>query len=163
MITDRSVLPLITERSICRYIYIYIYIYRFIITLGRNFLVFLSMVLSPYASKRARVYAVTASIFYFLLVAVALCGASLPFLVGCRRPRQSAGHGGECAVEADVLPLPPRIVAYAASLWFSLSVFRLALIRSLAARIAPFLAFFVLVVHVELYACNYTHVANFVV
>ena len=26
MITDRSVLPLITERSICRYIYIYIYI-----------------------------------------------------------------------------------------------------------------------------------------
>ena len=27
MITDRSVLPLITERSICRYIYIYIYIY----------------------------------------------------------------------------------------------------------------------------------------
>ena len=87
---------------------IYIYIYHFIISLGRNFLMFLSTVSSPYASKTARVYAVTASIFYCLSVARGFAATSLLFPVGCRRPRQSAGHGGECAVEADVLPLPPR-------------------------------------------------------
>ena len=62
------------------------------------------MVSSPYASKTARVYAVTASIFYCLSVARGFAATSLLFPVGCRRPRQSAGHGGECAVEADVLP-----------------------------------------------------------
>ena len=43
-----------------------IYIYCFIIILGRNFFIFLR---SPYASKTARVYAVTATIFYCLSVA----------------------------------------------------------------------------------------------
>jgi len=33
---------------------------------------------------------------------VAFCGASSQLLVGCRRPRQSAGRGVECAVAADV-------------------------------------------------------------
>jgi len=46
-----------------------IYIYCFIIILGRNFFIFLRMVSSPYASKTARVYAVTATIFYCLSVA----------------------------------------------------------------------------------------------
>ena len=37
MITDRSVLPLITERSICRYIYIYIYIYIYTPKISNRF------------------------------------------------------------------------------------------------------------------------------
>ena len=48
------------------------------------FLMFQSTALSPYASKRERVYQVLASIFYRVSAARGFAAASLPFLVGCR-------------------------------------------------------------------------------
>ena len=104
---------------------IYIYIYHFIILFSRNCLVFFAHGLISLCFQNSAVYAVQRVYFIACQWHVAFCGASSQLLVGCRRPRQLAGRGGECAVWSALWrrtsPIPPRHVAYAASLWFRLS------------------------------------------
>jgi len=90
----------VTMRCIALY-NIYISLYYFFRSL--YFLRFQSTALSPYASKRERVYQV-ASIFYCVSVARGFAAAFLPFPVGC--PRRSMWRGEARAVEVYVLPLP---------------------------------------------------------
>ena len=89
-----------------------IYIYHFITLLGRNCLVFLRTalpVLYAYAAEIACLRCFQR--VYFIVGCTWLRGriSSVPCWVS--RPRQLAGSGEECAVEADDIPLP-RVLTF---------------------------------------------------